>query len=136
MLVPAWKNQPQPVQPGANHYLCYRASGFQPALQPYSLFDEWRNDNSFPGQLQYLCNPCSKQHGQNYPAVDTLTHLALYQLFLHSDVFTPFISDQFFTGVRPVQQSSPEYLLVPSSKTELPVPTRRSTWGKVKTIYR
>ena len=61
MLVPAWKNVPQPGNPPANHYLCYRAQGGPPPLSLYHLEDEWRKDLQHPGPLEYLCAPSLKQ---------------------------------------------------------------------------
>jgi hypothetical protein len=137
MLVPAWKNQPQPVGPLANHYLCYRAQGPPPPPTPYQLSDEWRYDYQNVGPLQFLCVPCWKEHGGAiYPPVDTLTHLALYPIVPQSDYFLPFVQDQFFQGVVPVQQRPVEYLLVPSLKQLIPTPTTNPTWGKLKTLYR
>jgi hypothetical protein len=139
MLVPAWKNQPQPGQPQANHYLCYRALGFPPPPAPFAvqLADEWRQDIQPPMEMEYLCNPCMKSHsGQTYPIVDPNVHFALFRIAPLSDLFIPFVQDQFITATLPVQQTPIEYLLVPSQKIDDPTPTRRSTWGEVKTIYR
>ena len=136
MLVPAWKNQPQPGFPFANHYLCYRARGPSPN-RDYFLHDEWRNDVQLPYPMEFLCAPCLKSHqGQVFPPVDTLTHLAVYPIFPTSDLFFPFILDQFIGGNFLVQQSPIEYLLVPSTKTEISTPTRRSSWGKLKMLYK
>lgn len=137
MLVPAWKNQPQPTFPEANHYLCYRASGFPGPTVTFSLLDEWRQDFQRPRSMEYLCNPCQKEHaGSIYPPVDTLTHLALYPIEPFSDLFVPFIQDQFFQSTVSVRQTPLEYLLVPSEKIDVATPTRRGTWGKLKTLYR
>lgn len=137
MLVPAWKNQPQPGSPQANHYLCYRAQGGPPPPGIYQLRDEWRQDHQPAGPLQYLCTPCWKEHaGAIYPPVDTLTHLALYPMQPTSEWFYPFIQDQFFTGNCQVRQRPTEYLLVPSLKQLIPTSTKSSTWGRVKSIYR
>ena len=137
MLVPAWKNQPQPIQPNANHYLCYRAFGFPPPPFGVTLFDEWRQDQQQPQEMEYLCNPCRKDHaGRVYPVVNPSTHFALFRIPPVSDPFTPFIQDQFFSGTVPVRQSPYEYLLVPSLKTDIPTPTQTISWGRLKTIYR
>lgn len=137
LLAPAWKNEPQPVFPPANHYLCYRAFGPPPPPQTYLLADEWRVDQQVPGPLEYLCLPCSKQHqGAYFEAPDTLTHLALYPIHPGSERFYPFIADQFLSGPRLVQQTPIEYLLVPSEKFEPPTPAGRSTWGRIKSLVR
>ncbi len=137
MLVPAWKNQPQPVFPNANHYLCYRAFGFPPPPFVVNLLDEWRNDVQQPFEMEYLCNPCLKQHaGRTYPIVDDKTHFALFRIAPASDPFYPFVMDQFFAGNVLVRQSPYEYLLVPSEKLEPPTGTRPGSWGRIKTLYR
>jgi hypothetical protein len=137
MLAPAWKNQPNPVAPLANHYLCYRAVGFPPPPAGYDLKDEWRSDFQLPQDMQYLCTPCWKQHlGQVFPAVDTVTHFAVYPIAPVSDRFIPLVSDQFLTQPMLVAQSPLEYLFVPSEKTELPTDVKHRTWGRVKQLYR
>ncbi len=137
MLVPAWKNQPQPVFPFANHYLCYRAQGFPAPPLSYLLQDEWRQDVQHPDPMEYLCVPCLKEHqGQVFPPPDTLTHLALYPIHPQSDRFFPFIADQFALGQHLVEQQPVEYLLVPSLKVEIPTETKKTTWGRLKTLYR
>jgi hypothetical protein len=137
LLVPAWKNQPQPVPPYANHYLCYRAIGFPPPALSVHLRDEWRNDFQNPGPLEFLCVPCWKNHnGQIFAPVDTVNHLALYPITPVSELFYPFVQDQFREGPTPVRQTPIEYLLVPSLKREEPTKTQNTTWGKVKVLYR
>lgn len=137
MLVPAWKNREQPLLPEANHYLCYRTVGFPPPPFPVTLLDEWRQDIQQPLEMEYLCNPCMKEHaGSVFPPVDTLTHMALFRIQPLSDQFLPLVADQFFAGVVPVQQTPYEYLLVPSQKIDVATPTRNSSWGRLKTIYR
>jgi hypothetical protein len=138
MLVPAWKNYQAPNFPQANHYLCYRADS--PIVPPsgfYDLFDEWRHDGQYVGPLQYLCAPCTKYHGGVvFPPVDTLTHLAVYPIYPQSDYFYPLVSDQFLTRYQYVQQYAIEYLFVPTVKTEVNTPTRHSSWGKLKSLYK
>jgi len=137
LLAPAWKNRPDPIAPLANHYLCYRAFGFPAPPAGYDLRDEWRVDFQIPKDMRYLCTPCLKQHfGQIFPPVDTLTHLAVYPINPFSDHFNPLVSDQFQTLTVPVQQFPEEYLFVPSEKVELPTDVKKSTWGRVKQIYR
>lgn len=136
LLTPAWKNVPQPGLPYANHYLCYRAHGFPGPGKNYFLRDEWRNDVQNPLSMEYLCVPCWKNHaGVVYPPIDTDTHLALYPILPNSDVFFPFVKDQFRQNYYYVQQRPIEYLLVPSTKVD-PTPEKRSTWGRLKTLYR
>src|SRR5262249_14819478 len=81
MLVPAWKNIQQPTFPHANHYLCYRATGFPAPPAGFDLRDEWRVDFQQPLPMEFLCAPCLKQHlGQTFPPVDTVTHLAAFPI--------------------------------------------------------
>jgi len=137
MLVPAWKNQPQPIQPNANHYLCYRAQGFPPPTFPLQLTDEWRADVQIAGPMEFLCVPCWKTHnGAVYPPPDPVTHLAVYPIQPTSDVFYPFVMDQLAAGPRFVQQKPLEYLMVPSLKQEISTPTKTETWGRIKMLYR
>lgn len=137
LLTPAWKNEQFPTPPYANHYLCYRAHGFPGPTSNYFLRDEWRTDVQLPLPMEYLCVPCWKNHaGQEYAPPDTATHLALYPITPQSDYFYPFVQDQFGMGPLFVQQRPLEYLLVPSRKFEEPTKTERTTWGKVKVLYR
>jgi len=137
MLVPAWKNQPQPQSPVANHYLCYQAFGAPPPTQVVDLVDEWRHDVQQVGSLDYLCTPCWKEHnGQVFPAVDEVTHLAMYRIAPSSERFFPYIQDQFFSGTCDVYQRPIEYLLVPTLKQVVVTDTRKSSWGHVKMLYR
>ncbi|MBI5709478.1 MAG: hypothetical protein HZC42_04125 [Candidatus Eisenbacteria bacterium] len=139
LLAPAWKNPPATVSspPLANHYLCYKAFGFPEPGLSYFLRDEWRNDVQLPHPMEYLCVPCWKEHGaQVFAPTDTVTHLALYPIMPQSDYFYPFVVDQFTAGNFLVQQRPLEYLLVPSTKFEEPTKIERSTWGRIKTLYR
>jgi len=140
LLAPALKNPNAATgnqPPLANHYLCYRATGFPAPTIAYDLQDEWKRDSQPVGDLQFLCTPCLKFHnGQVYPPVDTLTHLAVYPVQPHSDNFVPLVLDQFGPHPLFVTQIPPEWLFVPSDKTEIPVDTRKSTWGRVKQLYR
>jgi hypothetical protein len=137
MLVPAWKNNPRPDSPQANHYLCYRADGPPPQTTFYDFVDEWRTDAQLPGPLQFLCTPCVKEHaGALYPPVDQNLHLAVYPIQPQSQLFYPFITDQFHSNPTPVEQFAPEWLFVPTLKQLIVTPTKKSTWGALKTHYR
>jgi hypothetical protein len=137
MLVPAWKYQPQPVLPHANHYLCYRAHGFNPPPNSFDFLDEWRQDIANVYPMEFLCVPCTKEHfGQIFPPVDTLTHLAVYPLFTFSLNFSPLVTDQFLQGSLLVSQRPTEYLFVPSEKTLIPTDVKHGSWGRLKTLYR
>jgi hypothetical protein len=137
MLVPAHKNFQSPLPPHGDHFLCYRAFGFPGPTQSYDLLDEWRVDSQHPGPLQYLCAPCAKNHnGQTYAVADTVTHLAVYPIVPTSENFFALIQDQFWQQPNIATQFPVEYLFVPSEKTHPPTETRKSTWGKIKSLYR
>jgi hypothetical protein len=139
LLAPALKNPNAatgPTPPPANHYLCYRATGFPGPPNTYDLVDEWKVDTQHPGDLEFLCTPCLKEHnGQIFPPVDTVTHYAVYPINPHSDNFVPFTVDQFGPHPLFVTQVPPEYLFVPSTKAELPTDVRNSTWSRLKQLY-
>jgi hypothetical protein len=140
LLTPAFKyGNPAgpPVGPLANHYLCYRATGFPGPAASYGLRDEWRVDLQHPGPMEFLCAPCAKQHqGQTFAVLDTVTHLAAYRIAPTSGVFASVITDQFVSLADLLFQGPIEYLFVPGEKTDLPVDAKRSTWGRVKQLYR
>jgi hypothetical protein len=137
LLAPAYKNFQSPVPPHGNHYLCYRAEGFPGPPSTYHFIDEWREDQQRPLELQFLCNPCIKHHeGQIFTPPEPLTHLAVYPLPVSSDLFAPFLTDQFQFYPQHVQQTLHEYLFVPSLKQEIPTNTRRDTWSRLKQLYR
>jgi len=129
LLAPATKNQPATgVIPNASHYLCYRAIGFPAPPAAYDLQDEWKVDTQQPQDMEFLCAPCLKEHnGRVFPPVDTLTHLAVYPIQPQSENFVPFVTDQFLARQLFVTQLPPEFLFVPSEKTELPTDVKRST---------
>ena len=137
LLAPALKNNAAAAPPLANHYLCYRATGFPGPPVAFDLRDEWRVDTQQPQAMQFLCAPCMKQHlGITYPVVDTVTHLAVYPIAPVSQTFVPFIRDQFMALQQLVYQYPLEYLFVPSEKTDLPTDTKKDTWGRLKQMYR
>ncbi len=139
LLVPAWKNfqTTPPSFPQANHYLCYRATGFPPPTLSYQMQDEWRFDIQNPGPMEFLCNPCMKNHqGVTFPIVDPFTHYAVYPIAPVSENFGPTIYDQFLVRTQLVKQFPTEYLFVPSDKTDIPTSTQRGTWGSLKLLYR
>src|SRR6185436_8330056 len=137
LLAPALKNVTTPPLPQANHYLCYRATGFPAPTQGYDMRDEWRVDFQQPQALEFLCAPCAKQHaGVTFPVVDTVTHFAVYPITPTSGNFVPFVRDQFVNRQEFVHQVPIEYLFVPSEKTEPPTDVKRDTWGRLKRLYR
>jgi hypothetical protein len=139
LLSPAYKNPPPgvPPHPDLSHYLCYRTEGFTPPTDWYFFVDEWRRDSKPVTEMEFLCAPCWKQHeGQEFAPMDTVTHLAVFRIFVWSDLFEPWIRDQFISMHDWVQQDGSGYLFVPSVKGELATPARHETWGRLKTLYR
>jgi hypothetical protein len=65
-----------------------------------------------------------------------VTHLAAYPIAPQSGNFVPFVNDQFTASQLFVTQIPLEYLFVPSEKVELPTDVKRSTWSKIKSLYR
>ena len=139
LLAPAAKSNPPPAGdiPVANHYLCYRALDFPGPTTVYDIQDEWRVDVVQPQAMEYLCAPCFKEHlGLVYPPVDTMLHLAAFPIAAQSGNFVPFVADQFDERQLFVTQVPDEYLFVPSEKTDVPTDVKRSTWGRIKRLYR
>jgi len=137
LLVPAWKNQQQPVQPNWNHYLCYRAQAPATFNGVRTFRDEWRFDQQPVYDLRYICNPCLKEHnGDQFPIIDPNTHFAVYAINPISENFYPPVFDQFASSLYYVYQYPQEWLFVPSIKRDIPTPTRNNSWGRLKTLYR
>jgi hypothetical protein len=141
LLTPASKRLQQPVPPppqGENHYLCYRIFGPSPNV-PVGLQDQFRTGTVDVQRAEYLCAPCEKQHGPViYPPRDS-THLIFYWVQNPHPVRDVFLNDQFlvnFTPPVPVFQTPFEYLVVPARKTHISTPTKRSTWGRMKSLHR
>ena len=137
LLAPAWKNQPQAINPPWNHFLCYRAQGGATDNGLRTFRDEWRFDQQPVYELQYICNPCLKEHnGEFFPIIDPYTHFAVYRINPFSDYFTPPVFDQFYPAQYYVYQYPSEWLFVPSIKRDIPTPTKKDSWGRLKTLYR
>jgi len=139
LLAPASKSNPPGFGfiPIANHYLCYRAVDFPGPTSVYDFRDEWRGALLQPKAMEYLCAPCHKEHlGPSFPPVDTALHLAVFPLPAVSGNFVPFVADQFDQRQLFVAQVPDEYLFVPSQKTDVPTDVKRSTWGRIKRLYK
>lgn len=141
LLNPALKNstQPAPQPPTANHYKCYLCDG-QPLNQIVTMIDQfgsWQATLTFP---KFFCNPVQKTVvtplGQTtYPIVDPLQHYTCY-LFnpIDPSPHSVLITDQFLTQ-SPLTMSQGQLICVPTDKDRV-VPTKQSTWGRLKMIYR
>jgi hypothetical protein len=142
MLVPASKTRPgvpplPPPPPGAaTHYLCYRILAPPPNVT-VTLADQFRTAEVTVLEARYFCAPCFKQHGAaTYPPADDRTHLVLYRVVNPFTIFPVLLWDQFAQRQTFVFQTPDEYLVVPALKEHIPTPTRQSSWGRLKSLYR
>ena len=141
LLLPSLKNTPPPdpkigpFPPTWNHYLCYDALAGPLVGVHVTLVDQFGNLQAVVLQAKYFCNPVAKnENGKITPIVDPSAHLACYQLdnaYPGSQAISAL--DQF--GYWHVQIDRSDCLCVPALK-DYPVPTKQSTWGRVKALYR
>lgn len=134
LLAPTVKNEPGPP-PAANHYKCYPCQGAAPGAQVV-LEDQFGSRTAVVGEPMWLCNPARKTiaGAQPYDMVDPDQHYVIYDIgpaFLTAQAF---ITDQFVEELA-IEVTVNRFLHVPSLKFH-PTPTRQSTWGRVKTLYR
>jgi hypothetical protein len=137
LLAPSRKNEPNlPPPDNINHFLCYRADGPMPLNENVHLRDQFQQFTTVVGQPRFFCNPCFKRHGPDeYPIVDPIVHLAVYEILSPSFTAPILTRDQFGQFQTLVISSPPEFLFVPSFKEET-VPAEPSTWGQIKSIFR
>jgi len=142
LLLPSLKNLPGPGTPLPtwNHYLCYDV--VPPGLlvdQLVVLKDQFGGVQVQVLHARFLCNPVEKTVRTatgtvTYPIIDATAHLACYDVSGPGFPTTSITAyDQF--GFWPVQIQTPNCMCVPALKEE-PVRTERSTWGKIKALYR
>lgn len=134
LVLPALKDQfgPPPV---ANHYKCYDCQG-PPVDILVDLEDQWGADVRTATFPRYWCNPVDKMVGlMLYQIIDQAAHLACYDLDLviQRAGFQGDVTDQFMQGV--IEVDDGHMLCVPSIKSGW-VPTKETTWGKVKSLYK
>jgi len=134
LVLPAMKNYPVPPPPH-NHYKCYEVVSGEPLHIPVLLRDQFRIYNMIVVEPVLFCNPCLKEVGGiTYPIEDYEAHLAVYRLDPPMTAgFTATAFDQF--GDWHVTLHEPIWLCVPTLKLEV-IGTERSTWGRVKNLYR
>jgi hypothetical protein len=139
LLNPALKNQ-SGAPPIANHYKCYACEG-QAINQVVTLRDQfdppgtpgWTATVTFP---RWFCNPADKQIPGRPPEnqVDPTQHYVCYEYTQPDQAVHPLnFYDEFGPGSLDVTPS--QWLCVPTIKLGF-TPTTRSTWGKIKTLYR
>jgi hypothetical protein len=108
---------------------------------PVLLVDQFGACSTFVTFPRLFCNPVQKQMGppggggQIHPIVDPNQHYVCYE-FTPEDP-RPFIasmSDQFFNDI-PMTLHPSRLLCVPTYK-QVATPSEKSTWGRLKLIYR
>jgi hypothetical protein len=134
---------PLMILPKENHYLCYRA--FEDTLRPpipIGFQDQFHNGGTQVREAEYFCNPCQKvRFGFGvpptiYPIVRPDVHLALYRVDVGWQPTPVSIRDQFGLQRIFITQTGLEYIVVPSFKHEIPIPTVPRTWGHIKSMHR
>jgi hypothetical protein len=144
LLVPSLKNPPVPGPPVPtwNHYLCYDV--VPPALlinQPVTLIDQFGNVQAQVFTAKFLCNPVKKTVFTPtgpvvYPIIDETAHLACYHVSgSGSPPPLPITAYDQFGLWQDVRLDRYDCMCVPARKEET-VPTKPSTWGKIKSLYR
>jgi hypothetical protein len=137
LLNPALKNAPTGTPlPLANHYKCYFCTG-QPVSVPVTLTDQFFSRPALVAVPRYFCTPVEKRllGGIVYPIVDPKQHYTVYDLGdWTTTIFPATIQDQFIANVQ-VQLNFDVRLMVPTEKS-FPTDAGRSTWGRLKTMYR
>jgi hypothetical protein len=140
LLTPSLKNvQPDstggPRPPVWNHYVCYDVLKGPLVNKPVTLVDQFGNVQVVVLAARYFCNPAQKlDGGVTYPIVDNNAHLAVYTVQnSQPDVYNILTIDQF--GFWKTSINRNDLLCVPALKN-YPVPTRPTTWGRIKSLYR
>jgi hypothetical protein len=142
LLLPALKNPPVPPPPGLpvwNHYLCYDVLTGPIVEQPVILIDQFGTASVHVRIAKLLCNPVEKTvftatGPRVYPIVDATAHLACYEV-LNPQPYSQSLTtlDQF--GFWQTHLQVNDCLCVPALKDH-PLPSKPSTWGKIKSLYR
>jgi len=140
LLVPSLKNVlPPATVPAWNHYLCYDALTGPFVGRPVILIDQFGNAQVQVLRPKYFCNPVEKRVGDPanqvvYPIIDFNAHLACYVVDNPQPSFHAITAiDQF--GYWQTQIYQNDCLCVPALK-DYPLGTERSTWGRIKSLYR
>jgi hypothetical protein len=140
LLTPSLKNvnpDPRggPPPPVWNHYLCYDALKGPLLNQRVTLIDQFGNVQVVVLAAKYFCNPVEKNdQGKIYPIIDKTAHLACYQVDNPlPDINNITTIDQFGFWKTTIDRN--DCLCVPALM-DTPVPTKESTWGRIKSLYR
>jgi hypothetical protein len=142
LLTPSAKNvlPPYPPVPVNNHYLCYDVLTGPLVQKPVILIDQFGTADVIVLEAKLFCNPVEKRVSDAsgnvtvYPIIDPTAHLTCYIVqnpqMIPRDITT---LDQFGFWQTIIYQN--DCLCAPALK-DYPLATEKSTWGKVKALYR
>jgi hypothetical protein len=140
LLTPSLKNvtpDPRggPPPPVWNHYVCYDVISGPLMSKPVTLVDQFGTVQVVVLAAKYFCNPAEKNDGGKvFPIIDKGAHLACYLVDDPvADLRKITTIDQF--GFWQIEIAQNDCLCVPALM-DTPVPTRESTWGRIKALYR
>jgi hypothetical protein len=141
LLLPSRKNLTGPGAPPPiwNHYLCYEVVTGPIVEQPVLLIDQFGGVQVQVRYAKLLCNPVEKTEFTPsgpvvYPIIDATAHLSCYEILNTVPYGQPITAlDQF--GFWQTQVLQNDCLCVPALKDH-PLPSKPSTWGKIKSLYR
>src|SRR5258705_4016152 len=103
--------------------------------QRVMLIDQFGNVQVVVLGAKYFCNPVEKNdRGAVYPIIDRIAHLACYQVDNRAPDINNIITDDQFGFWKTTIQGN-DCLCVPA-RTDVPVPTKQTTWGRIKSLYR
>ena len=137
LLLPALKYVPVGTPaPTYNHYLCYEVVAGPIYSIPLTLIDQFGTAPVLLLSAKYFCNPVEKTtgDGQVFPILDFNAHLAVYSV--ENSIVDPrsvTTVDQF--GYWQTQIFENILMCAPALK-DYDLPTERSTWGRIKSLYR
>jgi hypothetical protein len=134
LLAPSLKDVPGGELPQANHYECYEAEGMPVGFE-VPLTDQFGNSTPLVMEPEWFCNPVRKTHdGVVYEPVDLEIHLTCYRLEPPVPMERDALAiDQFGFWELGIREGL--WLCVPTEKFDF-VPTERSTWGRIKSVFR
>ncbi len=117
LAVPTSKNShAQPDPTALNHFKCYPVLHSKPVNVIVTLTDQWHVEPKVKvGRPLIFCNPTLKVHGhKTFPLVNTVAHLACYQLAAKPFTKSAHILNQFTNATLTV--TGADLLCVPSVK--------------------
>jgi hypothetical protein len=137
LVAPAVKYpQPGDAPPVRNHYLCYEATHGAEVVKPVMVIDQFGAVQVTVVIGKLFCNPVEKTtaDGTVFPIVDSQAHLACY-LVENPETYSIYVTvlDQF--GSPEMTLVSNDCLCTPALK-ERALGVEKSTWGRIKALYR